>query len=192
MSKAMDGDPLSFQDRDAWRCWLKKNHSQPCGIWMMFYKKNSNKASVSYEEALQEALCFGWIDSVVRKGGEDNYLQWFSPRRKGSVWSKSNIERVKAMIAQGRMTDAGLVKLPVDLENYHEKELPRMDYSTPNELEKALSEEKVAKKNYDALARSHRERYNIWINMAKRPETKAKRVAESVILLKEGKKLGLK
>lgn len=141
---------------------------------------------------MQEALCFGWIDSVVRKGGEDNYLQWFSPRRKGSVWSKSNIERVKAMIAQGRMTDAGLVKLPVDLENYHEKELPRMDYSTPNELEKALSEEKVAKKNYDALARSHRERYNIWINMAKRPETKAKRVAESVILLKEGKKLGLK
>jgi uncharacterized protein YdeI (YjbR/CyaY-like superfamily) len=190
----MDGERLLFEDRDAWREWLNRNHLRPKGLWVIFHKKGSKGRSVSYEEAVQEALCFGWIDSVVNRWDEERYLQWFSPRRKGSTWSAKNIERAKEMIAAGKMTEAGRVKLPKDLDSHGSPE-PRVQESAsdlPHELAEALEGEPEAKLHYEHLTSTGRKRYHVWINMAKRPETKAKRVAESIRILREGPPLGLK
>lgn len=190
----MDGERLHFEDREAWRQWLSKNHGRPNGFWMLINKKGSKGRSVSYEEAVQEALCFGWIDSVVNRIDEDQFMQWYSPRRPNSIWSAKNIARAKAMIEAGLMTEAGLAKLPKDLASYKpdQSTIPEDSYIIPMELAQGLENDPLAKRNYDRMTKSNQKRYHLWINMAKRPETRERRVRETMQLLREGKALGLK
>ena len=107
----MDSPPRLFKTRLAWRAWLARNHDLSKGLWLAYYKKASGKSSVTYEEALEEALAYGWIDSKVRKLDEERYAQKYTPRKAKSVWSVSNKARVEKLIAQGRMAPPGLAKV---------------------------------------------------------------------------------
>lgn len=99
---------LHLAGRDAWRAWLQVNHHRENGVWLVFYKKHTGKQGVSYENAVDEALCFGWIDSLVKRIDEEKYAQKFTPRKPGSKWSKLNMERMRKLHSQGRMTRFGL------------------------------------------------------------------------------------
>lgn len=99
---------IYVKDRKQWRSWLRKNHASEREIWLIIYKKKSNKPSIPYEDAVEEAVCFGWIDGRVKRIDDEKYMQRYSPRTAKSAWSASNIARAEKMIAQGKMTEAGL------------------------------------------------------------------------------------
>ena len=100
---------LRVDTRDSWRHWLRENHASEAEIWFVFYKKHTGVPNVPYGVAVEEALCFGWIDSLVKRIDDERYAQKFTPRRSGSVWSELNKKRATAMVDEGRMTDAGLI-----------------------------------------------------------------------------------
>src|SRR5437762_12051170 len=103
--------------RKAWRKWLEKNHTKQPGLWLIYYKKNSGKSRVLYDEAVEEALCFGWIDSIMKPLDEEKYMQKFTPRNVKSVWSGWNKKRVEKLIAEGSMTDAGMKMIEIAKQN---------------------------------------------------------------------------
>jgi uncharacterized protein YdeI (YjbR/CyaY-like superfamily) len=109
--ESKDQERIYIHDRTAWREWLEKNHSGKTGVWIVFFKKKTGKPSLSYEDAVEEALCFGWIDSLVKRVDEESYVQKFTPRKAASTWSASNKKRVQKMIRQGRMTPAGMLAI---------------------------------------------------------------------------------
>ena len=122
---------LYVSNRDEWRSWLEKNCNKESVIWLIFYKKHSGKRSVAYSDAIEEALCFGWIDSIIKRFDDEKYIQKFTPRKEKSRWSVLNVRRVREMIKQGRMTDKGLA-----LYKYAEKNefLPDPDYKPKKDL----------------------------------------------------------
>jgi uncharacterized protein YdeI (YjbR/CyaY-like superfamily) len=101
-------DVLRAQDRTAWREWLKDNHDKSTEVWLLFYKKHTGKVWVTYDEAVEEALCYGWIDGVIRRVDEESYAQKFTPRKRGSKWSASNLTRMKRLIEDGRVSRMGM------------------------------------------------------------------------------------
>ena len=105
------GKQRCMRSRDAWRAWLQKHHATEDELWLIFYKKHTGKAGLVYEEAVQEALCFGWIDGIRKRIDDEKHTIRFSPRRKRSVWSEANKKRVRQMIKEGRMAEAGLAKV---------------------------------------------------------------------------------
>jgi len=107
--------PLLFEDREAWRRWLADNHAAAREAWIVQYKKRSRKVAVSYEEAVEEALCYGWVDGMIRSVDEESYAARFTPRRPGSSWAASNRARIEKLKREGRLTPAGLAVLPEDL-----------------------------------------------------------------------------
>ncbi len=185
---------LYFKDREEWRKWLSKYYDGESGIWLIFYKKESGKPSLKYEEAVEEALCFGWIDSIIKKKDESTYLRKFTPRKDDSKWSALNKKRVERMIQQGKITEAGMAKIRIAKENgmWNKDDRPNIDFSVSPEFSAALEANPPAKANFKKLAPSHQKQYTGWINIGKRPETKEKRIAESIALLKKGEKLGLR
>jgi uncharacterized protein YdeI (YjbR/CyaY-like superfamily) len=191
----VENKTLYVSDREEWRSWLEKNGDKESVIWLIFYKKHSGKRSVLYPEAVEEALCFGWIDSILKRLDDERYIQKFTPRKEKSTWSLLNVRRVREMIRQGRMTDKGLA-----LYRYAEEHglLPESDYKPEKYLEipefvaDALSANKKAVKYFDTLAPSHKRQYIGWIMNAKKEETRVKRLQEVIGLLNEGRKLGLK
>lgn len=181
--------------RSKWRDWLAKNHNkQEKGIWLIFYKKSTNKPTLEYEEAVEEALCFGWIDSIIKKIDEEKYARKFTPRRAGSFWSQLNKRRADKMIKQGRMTKTGLAKIKDTKKTglWDIDPRPKISLDVPEELAAALAKNKKAKENFDKLAFTYRRHYIMWIAVAKRTDTKKRRIVESIALLEQGKKLGLK
>ena len=175
------------RDRDEWRAWLERHHDRSSGTWLVFYKRHTGKPSVSYDDAVEEALCFGWIDSIVRRLDDERYAQKFTPRRPGSAWSQSNRERVEKMIRAGRMTEAGLARFDPT------RAAPsRPDPEMPDDFAQALERRPRARRNFEALAPSYRRAYLMWITSARRPETRAKRVRESIALLARNEKLGMR
>jgi uncharacterized protein YdeI (YjbR/CyaY-like superfamily) len=111
----VEPEKLYCNDREQWRTWLETNHEKSTGIWLVMYKKASGKVSISYGEAVEEALCFGWIDSKMMGYNEESYLQMFTPRKPKSNWSESNIIRIKRLIKEGKMTPAGMAKISEEL-----------------------------------------------------------------------------
>lgn len=109
------GKTLNVTSREAWRSWLVEHHRDREEIWLVFWKKDSGKPSLSYNEAVEEAICFGWIDSQIRSIDEQRFARRFTPRRKGSGWSRYNRARALRMLQQGRMTEAGRILLPEDV-----------------------------------------------------------------------------
>ncbi len=173
---------LYFKDRKEWRRWLEKNHSSSDGLWLIYYKKASGKPRVEYDAAVEEALCFGWIDSKLKRVNDEYYIQYFTPRRKGSLWSKYNMERVKKLIGEGLMKPQGLAEYQKALDNpkliYDNKEDP--DPEIPDDLQKALTLNPEAHTNFLNFSLSTRRIYLFWLKSAKREETRLNRIKKIV------------
>ena len=185
---------LCVTNREKWREWLSENHASKAGIWLVFYKKETSMPTIAYETAVEEAICFGWIDSIIKKIDAARYARKFTPRTDKSKWSPLNKKRAGKMIKEGRMTEVGLAKIKAAKKTglWDKDARPRISLEIPPEFARALARNKKAKENLDKLAPSYRKYYIGWIVMAKRPETKKRRIDESIALLEQGRKLGLK
>ena len=171
------------KSRADWRKWLEENHARNEGVWLISYKKTSGKQSFDYEESVEEALCFGWIDSKGNKLDDERTMIWFSPRKSGSKWAKPNKERVKKLMKAGLMTPAGLAKVEAAKKDGTWNALDGVEaLEIPPDLAKALSKNKTAKEYFEAFPRSVKRAILEWILNAKRPETRAKRIEETVTL----------
>jgi uncharacterized protein YdeI (YjbR/CyaY-like superfamily) len=174
---------------EQWRQWLADHHDSEPEIWLVFFKPHSGRTGVTYADALDEALCFGWIDSLVRRLDDARYARKFTPRKPDSKWSSTNRKRYAELQASGRLAPAGLNRPPTDRSG----DAPRLSPSKlPAYIAEALKRQPQAQKCFDTLAPSYRRLYIAWIDSAKREETKMRRLEEAVGLLAAGKKLGLK
>jgi uncharacterized protein YdeI (YjbR/CyaY-like superfamily) len=183
--------------RNQWRKWLEKNHSTSPGIWLIYYKKDTGKRKFDYADAVEEALCFGWIDSQPRKIDDERSALKFTPRKPKSVWSKLNKQRIENLIEQKLMTSAGLDKIELAKKNgswdtLNSSDLHADNNSMPYELKKALSKNKKALANFLAFSASYRKRFLFWIDSAKTPGTKAARIKQTLLMAAANKKPGLK
>ena len=170
------------KDRSEWRKWLEK-HATSSGVWLSYYKKGSSKPSVSYDEAVEEALCFGWIDSRVNALDDQRYMQFFSPRKPKSSWSKLNKQRVEQLIQNGLITATGLEKIAAAKRDGSWNALDAIeDLQLSADLVEALDSNKMAADNFIAFSTSVKKNIVRWIESAKQPETRLKRIAETVTL----------
>jgi uncharacterized protein YdeI (YjbR/CyaY-like superfamily) len=178
---APDGRPMAGPfDRAGWRAWLIANHATSSGVHLVSWRTGSGRTSVPYADAVEEALCVGWIDSVGGKLDVDRGLQWFSPRRSKSGWARSNKERVERLIAAGLMLPAGLAAIEEAKRNGTWSLLDDVEnLVVPDDLAAAMNANPPAREHWDAFSRSPRRAILEWIAQAKRPETRAKRIAEA-------------
>jgi uncharacterized protein YdeI (YjbR/CyaY-like superfamily) len=183
----------SFKSRGEWRAWLAKNHSRAQELWLIFYNKRSAKPSISHQEAVEEALCYGWIDGLLKKIDEEKYALRFSPRRSGSIWSELNKRRVGRMIEQGLMTEFGQAKIEEAKRKGEWTKAVRRENAAvlPAELDQALKANSQARRNYESLPPSQRRLYVFWVAEAKKDETRQKRVRAAVKMLNENKRIGI-
>jgi uncharacterized protein YdeI (YjbR/CyaY-like superfamily) len=166
-----------------WRQWLEKNHESEKSIWLIIYKKESKTKSVYYPEAVDEALCFGWIDSKPNKRDAESFYQYFSKRNPKSNWSKVNKEKVKRLLAEGLITKSGLLAIEIAKQNGTWNALDEVEeIIIPDDLQKAFSKKKSALTNFEKFPRSSKRGILEWILNAKRPETRQKRIQETVDL----------
>lgn len=190
MSRKID----EFEDfhpktRAEWREWLAKHHDSAQGVWFVYYKKASGKPRVTYDEAVEEALCYGWIDSLPRKVDDERSKLLFTPRKPKSVWSKPNKERIERMLEQGLMTEAGLKKIEAAKEDGSWDTLNDSDNLViAPDLAKEFAANKPAAKNFEAFTKSTKSVILSWINSAKREETRAARIAKTVSMAAKNKR----
>lgn len=169
--------------RGEWRRWLAKHHATARGVQLVFARQGSGIPTIGYDEAVEEALCFGWVDSIARKLDEHRRAQLFTPRKPKSTWSRSNKERVGRLIDAGLMTDAGLKKIESAQADGSWGFLDSIEaLEIPADLAAALKKNAKAKKHFDAFPPSSKKIILLWVASAKREETRAKRVAETVSL----------
>jgi uncharacterized protein YdeI (YjbR/CyaY-like superfamily) len=181
--------------RGQWREWLAEHHAQEGkGIWLVFHRKHTGTPSLEYEEAVQEALCFGWIDSIIKRIDDDKYCRKFTPRNDDSRWSRKNKERVERILEEGRMTEFGQAKIDAAKRSgrWQTDGRPRINLDVPRDLSDALGRNAKAKDFFEKLAPTYRRHFVGWIVIAKRPDTRTKRLRESIALLARGERLGLK
>ena len=175
-------EALFFKNGQEWRTWLQQNHTEKNAVWLAHYKKSSGKTGITYEEALEEALCFGWIDGKMKSLDDEKYIIRYSPRKTKSVWSKLNKEKAEQLIESGKMTEAGLAKIEEAKSNgywdsaYTNKEIEEL----PLDLKKALILDKDAWYHFQRFANSYRNNYIGWVNMAESEETRKRRISEVV------------
>ena len=178
---------MTAPDRAAWRAWLVEHHESSPGIWLVYFKKASGKPSITYDEAVEEALCFGWIDSKVKGLDEERYMQVYTPRKTGSVWSKLNKERIERVIAEGLMTEAGIAKIDAAKRDGSWVLLDAVDdLIEPDELRAALDANRTARHNYNSFADSVKKQALYWVYSAKRETTKSDRIVQIVEAAAEG------
>ena len=175
---------MKFTSRAQWRRWLEKNHDRATEIWIEFVKAHTGKRTFAYVEAVEEALCFGWIDTTVRRIDDETYMQRFTPRSNDRNWSKINIERFDRMEAEGKMTDAGRARRATKLLG-PKKRLQASD-PVPEFIAEALKKRPKAAAFFETLAPGYRRDYLRWISEAKLEETRAKRLAEALEKLEAG------
>jgi uncharacterized protein YdeI (YjbR/CyaY-like superfamily) len=192
-------DKIYFRNRDEFRNWLNKNHDTNPGIWIIFYKKHVNTECIEYNDVLEEALCFGWIDSLIKKIDDDKYARKITPRTDTQKWSELNKKKVLELIKKGKMTQAGLNKIDTYLKTgkvdwpvnkSKKRELKEIDI--PDFIIEELARNEPALINFNKLATTYKRHYILWITNARKEETTRNRLKESIGLLKENKKLGLK
>ncbi len=182
-------DIINISTRKEWRMWLQKNHQKEASVWVVSYTKKSKKPYVDWSEMVDEALCFGWIDSTRKTIDEFSFKQHFGKRKPNSTWSKINKEKVERLITDGLMTDAGLEVIERAKENGSWYILDDVEeLIIPIDLEIALANNIVAKNFYEGLSKSHKKMFLHRIVMAKRAETRQKRIYEIVKMLEENKK----
>ncbi|AHJ98092.1 YdeI/OmpD-associated family protein [Hymenobacter swuensis] len=169
--------------RQHWRKWLQEHHASQQSVWLIYYKKKSGRPTVGYSEAVDEALCFGWIDSQAKPIDEETYRQFFSRRKPRSTWSKVNKEKVARLIAEGLMTPAGLNCIDAAKSNGSWTILDEVEaLLLPPDLEQALLQSPPAKSYFLSLSRSDKRNMLQWLVLAKRPATRQRRMAELVEL----------
>jgi uncharacterized protein YdeI (YjbR/CyaY-like superfamily) len=167
--------------RAEWRAWLTKHHATELGVWFVYYKSATGKPRVTIDGAVEEALCFGWIDSMQRSVDAERTMLRFSPRKPKSGWSKVNKERVRRLTTNGLMTAPGLAKIAAAKRDGSWRSLDAIErLEIPTDLEKALAASAEASRHFAAFPPSSKKIILTWIANAKRPETRAKRVAETV------------
>ncbi|MEM7738292.1 MAG: YdeI/OmpD-associated family protein [Deinococcota bacterium] len=172
--------------RSEWRDWLESHHTQPTGVWLISYKKATGLAYVDYDSAVEEALCFGWIDSVPRKLDDMRSMLYFAPRKTGSGWSRLNKQRIDKMLDADLMMPAGLAKLEVAKQDGSWTALDAVEnLEIPDDLAAAFAEYDQAASNFEAFPRSAKRGILEWISNAKRPTTRAKRIAETAELAQQ-------
>jgi len=187
-----------FEHRKEFRQWLEEHHLLSPGIWMVFYKKHTGRPNIGRREATEEALCFGWIDSIIKKVNEEKYVVKFTPRTNYSNWSDVNKKLVLRLIRENRMTEAGLNKIAVYREKgvlpWKEKELEKkkQPFEIPSYILDTLASNEPALTHFNSLAPSYQKQYVGWITSAKKEETREKRLKEAIQYLIQNKKLGMK
>ena len=187
-------ESIYFKDAASWRDWLEQNHDSSSGIWQICFKKHTGQPSVSYDEATEEALCFGWVDSLVRRLDADTYMRKYSPRKPRGNWSPSNKKRVERMIAAGKMHPAGLKLIEEAKANgkWDEPFKTINDYKLSKDFENDLQESGFAYRNYLGLPSTERKYFVAWVMSAKREETRQRRFREMIRKLENNEKLGMK
>jgi uncharacterized protein YdeI (YjbR/CyaY-like superfamily) len=181
-------ETLHVTSRRQWRAWLTRHHASSPGVWFVFYKAHTGGKSIPHEDMVREALCFGWIDSLVKRLDEDRYAIKVTPRRPTSKWSAINRKRWNELKAAGLLTSAGIAAAPTDNTYAPRPVVPEL----PAYIAKAFKSDSRAWKFFQELAPTYRRDFVVWIHIAKRPETRARRIRESIALLAAGQKLGLK
>ncbi len=177
---------LDVRSRGQWRDWLREHHRSESVIWLVFHKREER---IRYEDAIEEALCFGWVDSLVKRLDDERYARKFTPRKPDSKWSTINRRRYADLQARGLLQAAGLKRPPTDRSG----DAPRPSLaSIPAYIERQLRVAPNVWENFEKLSPSCRRAYIGWIDSAKRAETKEKRLGEAIALIAAGKKLGLK
>jgi uncharacterized protein YdeI (YjbR/CyaY-like superfamily) len=179
-------------DRVTWREWLAEHGASESEIWLVYYKAGTGKATISYEDSLEEALCFGWVDSIIQKIDEEKYARKFTPRKPGSKWSELNKHLVAKLIKEGRMTEAGMAKVEFVLEEAPTARPKRSDLPLPDWLKEGLMASPRAWENFSKLPPSHQRNYILWVSEARREETRQKRIGEAIAMLQKNERLGLK
>jgi uncharacterized protein YdeI (YjbR/CyaY-like superfamily) len=186
---AADLPTFHARDRQEWRSWLEEHHATSSGVWLISWKKGTGQPRVTYDEAVEEALCFGWVDSRSKALDERRSLQLFTPRKPGSSWCRSNKERVAVLIEQGRMTPAGLDKVETAQRDGSWSRLDAIEALTvPPDLDQALAANPAAAEHFEAFSNSAKKNILGWIQSAKRPETRRKRIEETVTLAAQNMK----
>lgn len=180
-----------FKNRSEWRSWLATNHDVESEIWLVFYKVRIKKESIKYEEAVEEALCFGWIDSTVKRIDDEKHMQKYTPRKLNSNWSASNKARVSKLIKEGLMTEAGLKAIEIAKQNGSWNRLDSIEIrlEIPESLNEVFSENRTVKKVFEELSPSRKKQFLWWIKSAKRDDTRERRIKETIRLLSENKSL---
>jgi len=182
------------RNRAEWRAWLQDHHAAASEAWLVFYKKHTGTPSIAYRDSVEEAICFGWIDGLKRRIDSERYAHRFTPRKKNSQWSPLNIRLAEKMIAEGKMTPAGLAAFERRKAYAGSFLAARQsdEVALPPSIEKALRANRAAWTNYNALAPGYRKQYAGWLASAVKPETRRKRLEEAIQLLEHNKKLGMK
>lgn len=182
------------KNRQAWRQWLARHHADASEVWLVFYKRHTGKPTLSYNDAVEEALCFGWIDGIRKSIDDERYMHRFTPRKPDSRWSETNRKRVARLTDAGLMTAAGKRAVRRARESGKWDEPPRspVDFSMPSELRRRLTQDHGAEQFFLSLAPSYRRQYIAWVASAKRADTRERRADEALELLRSGKKLGMR
>jgi len=182
-------EELYFKNASDWREWLHNNHNSSTGVYLIFYKVNSPFESMRWEEAVQVAICYGWIDSTVRNLDEHRRKQIFCPRKNKSVWSKLNKTYIEKLIAENLMHESGLSKIEIAKQNGSWKSLDDVEeLIIPDDLALAFEQNQSAFDNYKNFSPSYRKSYLYWLNQAKREETRNNRITTIIELCQQNKK----
>jgi uncharacterized protein YdeI (YjbR/CyaY-like superfamily) len=180
---------LDAETCEQWREWLVKHHDSESEVWLIFHKRHTGRPSIPYNDAVDEALCFGWIDSLIKRLDDARYARKFTPRKLDSKWSTANRNRYAHLRRSGRLMAAGLERPPTSRSYDGRRPLPS---KMPQYIRQALQSRPAAWSYFERLAPSYRRLYIRWIDSAKQPETRMRRLREALDLLAAGRKLGLK
>ena len=163
----------SPSSRSDWRKWLEQNHDSEQEVWLVYLKAGGGKTNIDYESSVEEALCFGWVDSIIQKIDEEKYVRKFNPRRMDSKWSESNKRRVLKVIREGRMTAAGMAKVTFDVGKVDasKPKVKRAPVQMPEKMEEALKSRPGLWEAFQNVSPSYRRNYILWLSDAKKPET---------------------
>ncbi len=186
---------VEVKNRAEWRAWLSANHDKETEVWLIYYKKETGIAFVDYEASVEEALCYGWVDSIIKKLDETKYARKFTPRKDDSKWSPSNKKRVEKLIREGLMTEHGMQKVEAAKRSGrwdNPAHKPGLTFEMHPEFDKTLKDNKKAKETFDKLAPTYQKQYLGWIEVAKRPETREKRIQRIDSLVGSREKTGVK
>jgi uncharacterized protein YdeI (YjbR/CyaY-like superfamily) len=181
-------DTLDIGDRPRWRRWLERHHASSPGVWVVFHKEHTGRASLPYEDFVREALCFGWIDSLIKRLDDDRFLRKVTPRKPASKWSDINRQRWKELEAEGRLAAPGRAAAPTANRYAPRPKIPLL----PAYIAKAFKAHPKAWAFFQELPPRERRNFVVWIHIAKRPETRERRIREAVSLLAKRRKLGLR
>ncbi len=182
---------LTLKSQLEWERWLSKNYSQIEGVWVRFYKKSSGLQTFNYDEALDEALCYGWIDGQTKSFDERSYLQKFTPRRKRSPWSQINKGHIDRLTKVGKMKPSGIseVERAKDDGRWESAYASPKNTTIPKDFETAILKDKKSKESWEKLNKTNRFAMIFQINNAKKEETRTRRIEKFIEMLKRGEKL---